>query len=191
MLLLIDNYDSFTGMLAHDLQSLGADVKVVRCDALTVAEALALSPAAIVISPGPATPDQAGISLPLIRAAAGHKIPLLGVCLGHQALGQAFGGHVIRAPTPVHGMVWPILHTGASLFQGLPSPLPVTRYHSLILDRASLPDCFDITAETTDGLIMAISHKTLPLHGVQFHPESVATQNGRDLLAAFLQTVSS
>ncbi len=185
MILLIDNYDSFTYNLLHYLGELGATVEVRRNDALSADEALALNPAAIVISPGPCDPDQAGISLELVKAAAG-KVPVLGVCLGHQALGQAFGGTVVRAPLCMHGKVSPVHHTGAGIFKGLSEPFEVTRYHSLVVDRASLPECFEITAHTEDGLIMGLQHKDFPLHGVQFHPESIASQHGHELLKNFL-----
>ncbi|MBF0354286.1 MAG: aminodeoxychorismate/anthranilate synthase component II [Alphaproteobacteria bacterium] len=185
MLLLIDNYDSFTWNLVQYLGDLGSEVEVKRNDALTVAQALALHPKAIVISPGPCDPDKAGICLPLIKAAAG-KIPLLGVCLGHQAIGQAFGGQVVRAPKPMHGKMDLIHHTQKGLFQGIPTPFKATRYHSLIVERTTLPDCLDTTGESADGLIMAMAHKTLPVFGVQFHPESIASEHGHDLLANFL-----
>ncbi|MBF0166558.1 MAG: aminodeoxychorismate/anthranilate synthase component II [Alphaproteobacteria bacterium] len=185
MLLLIDNYDSFTWNLVQYLGDLGSEVEVKRNDALTVAQALALHPKAIVLSPGPCDPDKAGICLPLIKAAAG-EIPLLGVCLGHQAIGQAFGGQVVRAPKPMHGKMDLIHHKQKGLFQGIPTPFKATRYHSLIVERTTLPDCLDITGESADGLIMAMAHKTLPVFGVQFHPESIASEHGHDLLANFL-----
>ena len=186
MILLIDNYDSFTYNLVHYLGELGAEVWVRRNDALTADEALALAPAGIVLSPGPCDPDKAGVCLPLIAAAAKASVPLLGVCLGHQAIGQAFGGRVIRAPEPMHGKVDAMHHTGRGLFQGVPSPLTATRYHSLIVERSTLPECLEVTAETADGLIMAMQHRTLPIHGVQFHPESIASEHGHDLLRNFL-----
>ena len=186
MILLIDNYDSFTYNLVHYLGELGAEVGVHRNDALSAEEALALKPAGIVLSPGPCDPDMAGICLDLINANAG-RIPLLGVCLGHQALGQAFGGKIIRAPECMHGKVSDIHHQAQGVFASLPNPFEATRYHSLIIERDSLPDCFIITAETSDGIIMGIEHKELPLHGVQFHPESIATQNGHALLKNFLE----
>jgi len=186
MILLIDNYDSFTYNLVHYLGELGAEVEVHRNDALSPEEALAKRPEGIVLSPGPCDPDKAGICLDLIEAAAG-RVPLLGVCLGHQALGQAFGGKVVRAPTCMHGKVSAIHHQGRGVFKDLPNPFEATRYHSLVVDRPSLPKCFEITAETDDGLIMGLEHKELPLHGVQFHPESIATQNGHALLKNFLQ----
>jgi anthranilate synthase component 2 len=186
MLLLIDNYDSFTYNLVHFLGELGAEVQVWRNDALSVAEALALRPAGIVLSPGPCDPDKAGICLPLIAAAAEARTPLLGVCLGHQAIGQAFGGRVIRAPAPMHGKVDKMFHQNRGVVRGLPSPFTATRYHSLIVERSSFPDCLEITAETADGLVMALAHRSLPIHGVQFHPESIASERGHDLLANFL-----
>lgn len=185
MFLLIDNYDSFTYNLVHFLGELGAEVTVRRNDAITVDEAMAMEAEGIVLSPGPCDPDQAGICLDLVDAAAG-KVPLLGVCLGHQAIGQAFGGKVVRAPLPMHGKVSRIHHHDTGVFAGLPDPLTGTRYHSLTVERDSLPDCFEITAETEDGVIMGLQHKELPLHGVQFHPESIATEHGHDLLANFL-----
>jgi len=185
MFLLIDNYDSFTYNLVHFLGELGAEVTVHRNDAITVKDALALKTEGIVISPGPCDPDRAGICLDLVKAAAG-KLPILGVCLGHQAIGQAFGGRIVRA-TPVHGKVSQIRHTGVGVFAGLPNPFPATRYHSLVVARDGLPDCFDITAESEDGLIMGLRHKALPVHGVQFHPESIATEHGHALLANFLK----
>ncbi len=185
MLVLIDNYDSFTYNLVQYLGDLGADVAVHRNDTLSVDEVLALKPSGIVISPGPSDPDHAGICLRLINAAAEHNIPLLGVCLGHQAIGQAFGGNVIRAPQPMHGKISDITHTGKSVFEGLPSPYPVTRYHSLIVERETLPADLEITAETADGQIMGLMHKSKPIHGVQFHPESIATAHGHDLMRNF------
>jgi anthranilate synthase component 2 len=184
MFLLIDNYDSFTYNLWHYLSELGAEIVVRRNDALTVAEALALRPQGIIISPGPGTPAQSGITVPIVRASAG--LPLLGVCLGHQAIGEAFGGRVERAPAPMHGKVSPIRHDGTGLFRGLPDPFKATRYHSLIVDRATLPNCLRVTAWTADGLIMGVEHDTLPIHGVQFHPESIASESGKDLLRNFL-----
>jgi anthranilate synthase component II len=186
MLLLIDNYDSFTYNLVHYLGELGADVQVRRNDALSVDEALALRPSGIVLSPGPCDPDQAGICLPLIDAAAKAGIPLMGVCLGHQSIGQAFGGRVIRAPVPMHGKVDNILHQGRGVLAGLPSPFRATRYHSLIVERSSLPECLKVTGETADGLIMALAHRDLPIHGVQFHPESIESEHGHKILGNFL-----
>lgn len=188
MLLLIDNYDSFTYNLLHYFGELGAEVTVLRNDARSVAEIVALRPSGIVISPGPGTPDEAGICLELIRSTAG-KVPLFGVCLGHQAIGQAFGGRVIRAPLPMHGKTSAIHHRGTGVFAGLPNPFTATRYHSLIVERAGLPDCLDITAQTEDGLIMGIQHRGHPIHGVQFHPESIASEQGHALLANFLRSI--
>ncbi len=185
MILLIDNYDSFTFNLYHFLGDVGAQCEVWRNDKLSVADAMAMQPEAIVLSPGPCTPNEAGICLDLIAAAAG-KIPLFGVCLGHQAIGQAFGGDVIRAPEPMHGKVSPITHTGTDILAGLPSPFNATRYHSLIVDRATCPDSLVPTAFTEDGLIMAMHHRTLPIYGVQFHPESIASEYGHEILANFL-----
>lgn len=185
MILVVDNYDSFTFNLVHYLLELGPEVEVVRNDALSVSQALDLKPEAVLLSPGPCTPNEAGICLDLIAAAADTRLPLFGVCLGHQALGQAFQGRVVRAPSLMHGKTSPIAHTGTSVFAGLPSPFTATRYHSLIVDRDSLPPVLDITAET-DGLIMGLQHRDLPLMGVQFHPESIATEHGHRLLANFL-----
>jgi anthranilate synthase component 2/anthranilate synthase/phosphoribosyltransferase len=187
MILLIDNYDSFTFNLFHFLGDLGAAVEVRRNDALDPQAALALRPEAIVLSPGPCTPNEAGICLPLIGLAAEAGIPLLGVCLGHQAIGQFFGGRVIRAPEPIHGKVWEILHGGTDVFAGLPSPFRATRYHSLVVERGTLPDALAPTAWTEDGLVMGLAHRTLPVWGVQFHPESIASAHGHDLLANFLK----
>ena len=186
MLLLIDNYDSFTYNLVHFLGELGADCVVHRNDTLTAAEALALKPKAIVLSPGPCTPNEAGICLDLIKAAGG-KVPLLGVCLGHQSIGQAYGGKVIRAPLPMHGKLSKITHSNKGVFKGLPASFDVTRYHSLTVERSSLPECLEITAETDDGIIMGLQHKSDAVHGVQFHPESIASQCGHALLANFLE----
>ncbi|MEN0074363.1 MAG: aminodeoxychorismate/anthranilate synthase component II [Paracraurococcus sp.] len=186
MILLIDNYDSFTFNLYHFLGDLGVEVEVRRNDALTSQEALAMRPDAILLSPGPCTPNEAGICLPLIGAAAAAGLPLLGVCLGHQAIGQAFGGAVIRAPEPVHGKVWDVHHRGSDLFAGLPDPFRATRYHSLVVRRDDLPPALEATAWTEDGLIMGLAHRELPIWGVQFHPESIASQHGHDLLRNFL-----
>jgi anthranilate synthase component 2 len=186
MLLLIDNYDSFTYNLYHFLGELGARAEVRRNDAVTVDEAMAMNPQAIVLSPGPCDPARAGICLNLIRAAAG-KVPLLGVCLGHQAIGEAFGGKVVRAQVPMHGKVSQITHNRHGVFAGLPSPFTGTRYHSLTVAREGFPDVLEITAETDDGLIMGLQHKELPLHGVQFHPESIASEHGHALLENFLR----
>ena len=185
MLILIDNYDSFTYNLVHYLGELGAQCEVIRNDKITAAEVMKKKPKAIVLSPGPCTPNEAGVCLDLI-ATAGGKIPLLGVCLGHQAIGQVYGGKVIRAPEPLHGKLSTIRHTDKGVFKGLPSTFDVTRYHSLIVERGSLPDDLEVTAETPDGLIMGLQHKTHPVHGVQFHPESIASQQGHALLANFL-----
>jgi anthranilate synthase component II len=186
MLLLIDNYDSFTWNLVHYLGELGAEMKVVRNDALTVQDALAMRPEAIVVSPGPCDPAQAGICVPLIRAAAGAGVPLFGVCLGHQAIGEAFGGRVIRHSEIVHGKLGQILHEGRGVFEGLPSPLAATRYHSLVVERSSLPAELEITAELADGTIMGLRHRELPIEGVQFHPESIRSEHGHALLKNFL-----
>jgi anthranilate synthase/aminodeoxychorismate synthase-like glutamine amidotransferase len=186
MLLLIDNYDSFTYNLAQYLSELGADVLVRRNDAITVAEAEALAPSHLVISPGPCTPTEAGVSCALI-AALGPCIPTLGVCLGHQCIGAVFGGRVIRAPEPVHGKVSAIHHDGAGVLAGLPQPFDATRYHSLIVQRETLPSALEVTAETDDGLVMALRHREYPIEGVQFHPESILTTAGKDLLRNFLR----
>lgn len=185
MILLLDNYDSFTYNLYHYLGELGADVLVRRNDQLGVDAAMALGPKAIVISPGPCDPDKAGISLDLVRAAAGH-CPILGVCLGHQAIAQAFGGRIVRAPELMHGKVSPVHHQGDALFGDIPSPFIATRYHSLIAEEASLPDCLKVTARTEDGTVMGLRHRNLPIHGVQFHPESIETKHGHRLLQNFL-----
>jgi anthranilate synthase component 2 len=187
--LLVDNYDSFTYNLWHYLGELGAEVRVARNDAITVDEVLTLEPEGIVISPGPCDPDRAGICLDLITRSAG-RIPLLGVCLGHQAIGQAFGGKVIRAPKPVHGKTSDIYHDGRGLFAGLPSPFRATRYHSLVVERDSLPACLEITAWTDDGLIMGLAHRDLTVIGVQFHPESIASEHGHRMLERFLAMAS-
>ena len=186
MLLLIDNYDSFTYNLVHYVGELGADVVVRRNDALNVQEAMAMNPAGILLSPGPCDPDQAGICLALTEAAAETKTPLLGVCLGHQAIGQAFGGKVVRHSEIVHGKMGHITHTARGLFAGLPSPFEATRYHSLVVERSSCPESLEITAELEDGTIMGLQHRELPIHGVQFHPESIASQHGHALLKNFL-----
>jgi len=185
MILLIDNYDSFTFNLVHFLGDLGAACDVRRNDSLSPAEALALNPDAIVLSPGPCTPNEAGICLDLIRAAAG-RVPILGVCLGHQAIGQVFGGEVVRAPAPMHGKVSPVLHAGTDIFAGLPSPFGATRYHSLTIKPETLPATLIATAHTEDGVIMGLRHRMLPIFGVQFHPESIASEHGHELLANFL-----
>jgi anthranilate synthase component 2 len=185
MIVLIDNYDSFTFNLVHFLGDLGAVCEVRRNDKITAAEVLAMRPDGIVLSPGPCTPNEAGICLELVTAAAG-KIPLLGVCLGHQAIGQAFGGDVIRAPEPVHGKTSPVHHANSDVFAGLPDPFIATRYHSLIVDAATLPDCLEVTAWTEQKIIMGLRHKSLPVFGVQFHPESIATSHGHEILENFL-----
>ncbi len=186
MILLIDNYDSFTYNLVHFLGELGAEVVVKRNDALTPDEALALAPEAVVLSPGPCDPDRAGICLAMVARAAETRLPLLGVCLGHQSIGQAFGGRVVRAASVMHGKLSAVRHEGRGVLAGLPSPFSATRYHSLIVERESLPDCLEVTAETEDGTIMALAHRDLPIHGVQFHPESIASQHGHDVLRNFL-----
>jgi anthranilate synthase component II len=188
MLLLIDNYDSFTYNLVHYLGELGADIKVVRNDAMDVQAALGLRPEMIVLSPGPCDPAQAGICLPLTLAAAEANIPLLGVCLGHQTIGEAFGGKVVRCHEIVHGKMGAMHHEGKGVFAGLPSPFQATRYHSLIVERESLPDCLEVTAWLEDGTIMGLRHKTLPIEGVQFHPESIASEHGHQLLKTFLDS---
>ncbi len=186
MILLIDNYDSFTWNLVHYIGGLGAEVEVRRNDTLTVDEAMAMKPEAIVISPGPATPNEAGISCALIERAATDGVPVFGVCLGHQAIGQVFGGDVVRAPQPIHGKLSQISHSNDGVFRGINGPLKATRYHSLVVKRDTLPDALAVTAQTDDGLIMGLSHKTLPVHGVQFHPESIASEHGRTILKNFL-----
>ena len=186
MILLIDNYDSFTYNLFHYLGELGEPVKVVRNDRISAPEAMKLRPDSIVLSPGPCDPDKAGICLELIRLAAG-SIPILGVCLGHQAIGQAFGGRIVRAPAPMHGKLSRIHHTGNSVFRGLEDGFLATRYHSLVVDRTTLPEMLEITAETEDGVIMGLAHKRFAVHGVQFHPESIASEHGHKLLRNFLE----
>ena len=185
MILVVDNYDSFTWNLVHYLAELGAETHVVRNDALTAAEAWALKPEAVLLSPGPCTPNEAGVCLTILDTAP-LDMPIFGVCLGHQAMGQAFGGEVIRAKALMHGKTSPIEHDGRSVFKGLPSPFTATRYHSLAVRRDTLPDVLDITGWTADGEIMGLAHRTRPIHGVQFHPESIATEHGHDLLANFL-----
>jgi anthranilate synthase component 2 len=186
MILVIDNYDSFTYNLVQYLGELGADVKVVRNDEVTVDEVAALRPDRIVISPGPCSPDEAGISLGVI-ARLGSRVPMLGVCLGHQAIGQAYGGRVVHAKTLMHGKTSPIRHSGCGVFRGLPSPFTATRYHSLAVDRQSLPDALEVTAWTEDGEIMGLAHRQFRVEGVQFHPESILTEHGHALLASFLE----
>ena len=185
MILVVDNYDSFTWNLVHYLAELGAETRVVRNDDLTATEAWALQPEAILLSPGPCTPNEAGICLAILDTAP-LDMPIFGVCLGHQAMGQAFGGEVIRAKALMHGKTSPIEHEGRSVFTGLPSPFTATRYHSLAVRRETLPDVLEVTAWTADGEIMGLAHRSRPIHGVQFHPESIATEHGHDLLANFL-----
>ena len=185
-ILLIDNYDSFTYNLVHYLSELGAEVEVIRNDVMRTADILGKHPAGIVLSPGPATPNEAGICLELIAEAAKRHTPVFGVCLGHQAIGQAFGGKVIRAPKLMHGKTSPIYHHRHPMFAGIPSPFTATRYHSLMVERATLPACLTITANTEDGLIMGLAHKELPIYGVQFHPESIASEYGHQILKNFL-----
>lgn len=188
MFLLIDNYDSFTYNLVHYLGELGAEVRVVRNDAMTVQEAIALAPSSIVLSPGPCDPAQAGICLALTRAAASANIPLLGVCLGHQTIGEAFGGDVVRCHEIVHGKMGAMHHAGAGMFRGLPSPFMATRYHSLVVRRETLPASLEVTAWLEDGTIMGLRHRDKPIEGVQFHPESIASEHGHQLLRNFLET---
>ena len=187
---LIDNYDSFTFNLVHYIGELGADVKVWRNDEISVEEALDEKPDALVLSPGPCTPNEAGICLDLVRAAGATK-PILGVCLGHQAIGQVFGGWVVRAPVPMHGKISRVSHNARGLFRGVNGPFHATRYHSLVIDRATAPEDLEITAEADDGLIMAVSHRDRPVHGVQFHPESIASEHGRTILKNFLDLANA
>lgn len=191
MILLIDNYDSFTWNLMHYLGEAGAEVVVKRNDVLSVDEALDLGASGIVISPGPCAPAQAGIIVPLIREAAARNIPLFGVCLGHQAIGEAFGGDVVRASRVVHGKTDDITHDGTGVFTGLPSPLKATRYHSLTVDPATLPAELRVTATSPDGTIMGFAHRTLPIEGVQFHPESIASEYGHEMIQNFLRRTSN
>jgi anthranilate synthase component II len=186
LILLIDNYDSFTYNLFHYLGELGADVRVVRNDEISAAEALGMKPEGIVLSPGPCTPNEAGICLDVIQQANG-AMPILGVCLGHQAIGQVYGGKVVRAPEPMHGKLSRVHHTGKSVFRGLNNDFLATRYHSLTIDPPSVPATLEVTATSEDGVIQGVMHKTHPVHGVQFHPESIASENGHALLANFLQ----
>jgi len=191
MLLMIDNYDSFTYNLVQYLGELGVEVRVVRNDELTVEQAVAMAPERVVISPGPCTPKEAGISVPLILAMAG-RVPILGVCLGHQSIGQAFGGHIVKARRVMHGKTSPIHHRGQGVFNGLEDPFEATRYHSLVIERASLPECLEVTAwtQTPEGEsdeIMGVRHRELPVQGVQFHPESILTRHGHDLLRNFIE----
>lgn len=192
MLLLIDNYDSFTYNLVHYLGELGAEVVVKRNDEINVQQAMALNPSAIMLSPGPCDPDQAGICLALTEAAAETKTPLIGVCLGHQTIGQVFGGKVVRHTDIVHGKMGTMHHNGTSLFKDLPTPFQATRYHSLVVERETLPDCLNVTAWLEDGTIMGLAHKTLPIHGCQFHPESIASEHGHAMIKNFLdQTLAT
>jgi len=186
MILVIDNYDSFTYNLVQYLGELGAELEVRRNDKITVDEISRMAPERIVISPGPKTPDEAGICVEVIRKFSG-QMPILGVCLGHQAIGQAFGGKVIRAPQVMHGKTSEVIHDGKTVFAGLPNPFPATRYHSLIVERSSLPPCLEISATSADGLIMGLRHKEMKVEGVQFHPESILTDSGKQLLANFLK----
>ncbi len=190
MLLMIDNYDSFTYNLVQYFGELGEDVRVFRNDEIALDDIAALKPERIVISPGPCTPNEAGISIPLIRAYGG-KVPILGVCLGHQSIGQAFGGEIVRAQQLMHGKTSMVHHLDSGVFAGLPNPLRATRYHSLVIKRQTLPDCLEITAWTDDGEIMGVRHKTLAIEGVQFHPESILTEYGHDMLANFLKIQSA
>lgn len=186
MILVVDNYDSFTWNLVHYLRELGAEVRVERNDALSAAEALASGASGLLISPGPGTPHEAGISLDLVAACAAEPRPLLGICLGHQAIGQYFGGRVVRAGRPMHGKTCGVAHDGSGLFAGLPSPFTAARYHSLALAPGAVPDCLIVTASAEDEPVMGLAHRDLPIHGVQFHPESVASEHGHALLANFL-----
>lgn len=188
MILLIDNYDSFVYNLYQYLSELGREVRVYRNDSITAAGAGEMNPECIVLSPGPCTPDEAGVSLDIIRTLAG-KIPILGVCLGHQAIGQALGGRVVRAGRPMHGKTSLVYHDGRGIYSGLPNPMPAARYHSLVIQRDSLPGCLEITATSEDGEIMGVRHRHLPVEGVQFHPESILTIRGKQLLANYLRLV--
>lgn len=190
MIVLIDNYDSFTFNLVHCLGGLGADIAVYRNDQISADEVIAMNPKAIVLSPGPCTPNEAGICLELIEKAS-DRIPMLGVCLGHQAIGQVFGGHIVRAPVPVHGKLSEVRHRGTSVFRGLNRPFMATRYHSLVVDRVSMPGELEVTAETDDGLVMGLAHRSRPLHGVQFHPESIASEHGDLILKNFLELAAA
>jgi len=185
MILVIDNYDSFTYNLVQYLGELGAEMRIFRNDKITVEEAVALKPEKVLVSPGPCTPKEAGVSCDMIRE-FGPRLPVFGVCLGHQSIGDVYGGNVIRADRLMHGKTSPIIHEGKSVFRGLPSPFDATRYHSLIIERSSLPDCLEITAWTAEGEIMGVKHKAHPVHGVQFHPESILTLEGKKLLQNFL-----
>ena len=189
MLLLIDNYDSFTYNLVHYLGELGADVKVIRNDAMSARDAMALNPAGVLLSPGPKTPTEAGICLDMVALAAQMKMPLMGVCLGHQTIGESFGGKVARCHEIVHGKMGQIEHVGKGLFEDLPTPFAATRYHSLVVERESLPSCLEVTAQLEDGTIMGLQHKELPIHGVQFHPESIRSEHGHAMLKNFVKTM--
>ncbi len=191
MIFVIDNYDSFTWNLVHYLREAGAEVRVERNDALSAAEALASGARAFLVSPGPGTPDQAGISLDLVAACAAARRPLLGVCLGHQAIGRHFGGRVVRAPAPMHGKTSPIAHDATGLFAGLPSPFTATRYHSLVVAADSMPSCLLVNATASDGTVQGLRHRELPIHGVQFHPESIASAHGHALLASFVRLTAA
>ncbi len=191
MLVLIDNYDSFTYNLWHYLGELGADAKVYRNDALSVDDVMALEPEGIVISPGPCDPDRAGICLALVARCAQERMPLMGVCLGHQSIGQAFGGTIERSPAPMHGKVSEVKHDGSGVFEQLPSPLRATRYHSLTIAPESVPDCLEVNARSDDGVIMGVRHRELPIHGVQFHPESIESEHGHAMLRNFLRETRS
>lgn len=190
MLLLIDNYDSFTYNLVHYLGTLGTEIEIRRNDAIDVQEAMAMKPAGILLSPGPCDPDQAGVCLALTKAAAETRTPLLGVCLGHQSIGQAFGGNVVRCHEIVHGKMGTMHHTGRGLFKDLPTPYEATRYHSLIVERDTLPAVLEVTAELEDGTIMGLQHRDLPIHGVQFHPESIRSEHGHALLQNFVNEMA-
>ena len=190
MLLLIDNYDSFTYNLVHYLGTLGTEIEIRRNDAIDVQEAMAMKPAGILLSPGPCDPDQAGVCLALTKAAAETRTPLLGVCLGHQSIGQAFGGNVVRCHEIVHGKMGTMHHTGRGLFKDLPTPYEATRYHSLIVERDTLPEVLEVTAELEDGTIMGLQHRDLPIHGVQFHPESIRSEHGHALLQNFVNEMA-
>ncbi len=190
MFVLIDNYDSFTYNLYHYLGEIGADVEVYRNDEISVDELRAKNPDGIILSPGPCTPDDAGICMDIVKN-LGADIPILGVCLGHQSIGQVYGGKVIRAPYLMHGKVSEISHKNKTIFEGFKSPFDATRYHSLIVERESLPDCLEITSETDDGIIMGLSHKDHPVHGVQFHPESIASEHGHDILENFIKMATA
>jgi len=189
MLLLIDNYDSFTYNLVHYLGELGAEVKVIRNDVMSAREAMALNPAGVLLSPGPKAPAQAGICLEMVNLAAETRLPLMGVCLGHQTIGEAFGGKVVRCHEIVHGKMGQIKHASKGLFEAIPSPFAATRYHSLVVDRDTLPEVLEVTAELEDGTIMGLAHKELPIHGVQFHPESIRSEHGHTMLKNFLNTM--